>query len=104
MLQAAVRDRDKLPEGQVVDVIFHEYMADQEGLVKRIYRTAGLDLTKEAEDRISAYLAANKRGRHGAVQYDLPQFGVDVGELRERFQFYYDRFPVQKEPARGETL
>jgi hypothetical protein len=104
MLQAAVRDRDKLPEGQVVDVIFHEYMADQEGLVKRIYRTAGLDLTPEAEARISAYLAANRRGRHGAVQYDLPQFGVDVGELRERFQFYYDRFPVQKEAARGERL
>jgi len=38
------------------------------------------------------------------VQYDLPQFGVNVGELRERFQFYYDRFPVQKEPARGESL
>lgn len=104
MLQAAVRDRDKLPEGQVIDVIFHEYMADQKGLVKRIYRTAGLDLTPEAEQRITAYLAANKRGRHGAVQYDLPQFGVNVGELRERFQFYYDRFPVQKEAARGERL
>lgn len=104
MLKAAVRDRDKLPEGQVIDVIFHEYMADQEGLVKRIYQTGGLELTPEADARIKAYLATNTRGRHGAVQYDLPKFGVNVGELRERFQFYYDRFPVQKEPARGEKL
>jgi hypothetical protein len=104
MLKAAVRDRDKLPEGQVVDVIFHEYMADQEGLVKRIYRTADLGLTPEADARIAAYREQNKRGKYGAVQYDLNQFGVNVGELRERFQFYYDRFPVQKEPARGEKL
>jgi len=104
MLRACVQDRDHLPAGKVVDVIFHEYMADQEGLVKRIYQTADLELTPEADARIKAYIATNTRGRHGAVQYDLPQFGVNVGELRERFQFYYDRFPVRKEAARGEAL
>lgn len=104
MLRAAVRDHDKLPPNQIVDVIFHEYMADQEGLIKRIYQTADLELTPEAEERIRGYIAANKRGRHGAVQYDLTKFGVNVGELRERLQFYYHRFPVQKETAQGETL
>ncbi len=104
MLRAAVRDHDKLPQNQIVDVIFHEYMADQRGLIERIYRTADLELTPAAEARITAYLEANQRGRHGAVQYDLPKFGVNVGELRERFQFYYDKFPVKKEPARGEVL
>lgn len=104
MLRAAVRDHDKLPPNQIVDVIFHEYMADQEGLIKRIYQTADLELTPEAEERIRGYIAANKRGRHGAVQYDLTKFGVNVGELRERLQFYYNRFPVQKETAQGETL
>jgi hypothetical protein len=93
-----------LPQDKVIDVIFHEYMADQVGLVKRIYDTADLEFTPEAESRIRAYIAANKRGRHGAVQYDLLKFGVNVGELRERFQFYYDRFPVEKEAARGERL
>lgn len=104
MLRAAVRDHDTLPQNQIVDVIFHEYMADQEGLIRRIYQTADLEYTPEAQERIRGYIAANKRGRHGAVQYDLGKFGVNVGELRERLQFYYDRFPVQKEPARGETL
>lgn len=104
MLRAAVRDHDKLPQNQIVDVIFHEYMADQEGLIQRIYQTADLEYTPEAQERIRTYIAANKRGRHGAVQYDLTKFGVNVGELRERMQFYYDRFPVQKEPTRGEVL
>jgi len=104
MLQACVRDRDKLPKDQIVDVIFHKYMADQRGLIDRIYKTAKLELTPEADKRITAYLEANKRGRHGQIAYDLPKFGVDVAKLRKRFQFYYDRFPVEMEPAMGETL
>ena len=49
------------------------------------------------------YLAANPRGKHGRVLYDLAgDFGVDVGALRRRFQFYYDRFPVRRERVQGE--
>jgi len=105
MLRACVRDRDAMPEGQVVDVIFHEYMADQRGVIDRIYATAGLEMTPEADARIDGYLNANPRGKHGKVAYDLiGHFGIDVAELRDRFQFYYDRFPVRKEPVLGEKL
>ena len=104
MLRACVRDHDRLPEGQVIDVLFHDYMADQRGLIERVYRTAGLELTADADSRISGYLADNPRGKHGQVAYDLVgDFGVDVAALRERFQFYYDRFPVRREPVLGET-
>jgi hypothetical protein len=102
MLRACVRDREKLPNHQIVDVVFHQYMANQREVIERIYRSAGLELTPEANLRITAYIEANKRGRYGAVQYDLSKFGIDVRVLRERFQFYYDRFPVEKEAARGE--
>ncbi|MGE3746568.1 MAG: sulfotransferase [Sphingomonadaceae bacterium] len=105
MLRACVRDRDAMPEGQVVDVIFHDYMADQRGVIDRIYATAGLEITPEADARIDGYLNANPRGKHGKVAYDLiGHFGIDVAELRNRFQFYYDRFPVRKEPVLGEKL
>jgi hypothetical protein len=103
MLRACVRDRDALPADRAVDVIFHEYMADQRSVIDRIYRTAGLEMTAEADDRISTYLAHNPRGKHGQVAYDLiGDFGVDIRALRERFQFYYDRFPVRPEPVLGE--
>jgi hypothetical protein len=40
----------------------------------------------------------NPRGKHGRILYDLPgDFGVDPDELRERFGFYYERFPIQME-------
>ena len=47
---------------------------------------------------MAAYLQANPRGKEGRVIYNLKDdFGVEPEALRERFQFYFDAFPVQKE-------
>jgi hypothetical protein len=98
LLRACVRDRDIWPAERSLDVLFHAYMADEDGTLEAIYRKAGLPLTQQARRELSAYLAANPRGRHGRVVYDLAgDFGVDVAGLRRRFQFYYDRFPVEQE-------
>ena len=104
LLRRCVRDRDAIPAGQSIDILFHDYMADQKATVAKVYALADLEMTPEAEARVDAFLAANPRNRHGRVVYDLVgDFGVDIGAVRERFQFYYDRFPVRKEPVMGET-
>ncbi|PLW82283.1 sulfotransferase family protein [Kineobactrum sediminis] len=98
LLRACVRDRDSMPKAQTIDVLFHEYMADQKSVIRRIYAMADMPMTKDAERHIDLHLSANPRGRHGRVIYDLENdFGVDIPALRERFGFYYDRFPVQQE-------
>lgn len=103
LLRACVRDRALLPPERSLDVLFHEYMADQKGTIRRVYAMSGLEFTPRAEARIDGFLAANPRGKHGQVRYDLAgDFGVDVGALRERFAFYYERFPVRREPVAGE--
>lgn len=103
LLRACVRDRDALPASQSLDVLFDDYMADQETVITRVYEMAGLPLTGEAKARIHAYLSANPRGKHGRVLYDLKgDFGVDVAALRERFGFYYERFSVKPERVTGE--
>lgn len=105
LLRACVHDRDAVPAARSLDVRFHEYMADQRTVIRRVYALAGLPLTAEAQTRIESYLAANPRGRHGQVVYDLEgDFGVDVARLRERFRFYYERFGVQPEPTAGESI
>ena len=79
-------------------------MADQKTVIRGVYAMAGLPLTAEAASRIDGYLAANPRGKHGQVVYDLAgDFGVDVAALRRRFGFYYERFGVRPEPIAGET-
>ncbi len=98
LLRSCVRDRDALPADQVVDVRFHEFMADDLGTVERIYATAGVDMTPQARRELDEYLDEHPRGRHGRIVYDMAaDFGLDREALRERFRFYTDRFGVREE-------
>jgi hypothetical protein len=98
LLRRCVLDRALVPASQSVDVLFHEFMQDDLAMVERIYALAGLEMTREARAALDRYLAANPRGKHGRIVYDLKaDFGIDPAVLRERFSFYTDRFPVRLE-------
>jgi hypothetical protein len=100
LLQACVRDRDLLPADRSVDVLFHEFMADDVAMVERIYERNGLAMTPEARGDLDSYMADNPRGKHGRIDYDLRRdFGLDPDEVRSRFGYYFERFPVVAEPA-----
>ena len=98
LLRACVRDRDQVPADQSVDVLFHEFMADDVGTVEGIYDVANLEMTSSARAALDAFMAANPRGKHGRIVYDLKgDLGFDPAALRERFAFYFDRFPIREE-------
>ncbi len=98
MLRACVRDRELIPADKSIDVLFHEFMADDIATVGRIYDLAGLPLTGRARQQFDDYMQANPRGKHGRVVYDLEgDFGVNPDALRERFGFYFERFPIRAE-------
>lgn len=98
LLRACVRDRSVWPEEQSIDVLFHEFMGDDLAMVERIHQRAGLATTAEAREQLARYMAANPRGSQGRMVYDLKgDFGVDPAELRERFAFYFEQFPVRPE-------
>jgi len=90
LLKACVRDRDIWGPKQSLDVMFHEYMADQEGMVAKIYDLYGWEFTDKARAEIRSFLDSHKRGKHGRVRYKLQEhFGVRAEEIRERFDFYF---------------
>ena len=98
LLQGCVRDRDCMPEQQSIDVPFHVFMADDIGMVEKIYAKANLPLTDSARAELTAFMDANPRGKHGQVVYDLKgDFGIDPDTLRKQFDFYFQRFPVRPE-------
>jgi len=98
LLRACVRDRDRVPASHSLDVLFHEFMADDVAMVERIYALADLPMTGAARARLDAFMKDNPRGKHGRVVYYLrADFGVEPAELRKRFDFYRERFPVQVE-------
>ncbi|MFN8036905.1 MAG: sulfotransferase [Acidimicrobiia bacterium] len=98
LLRACVRDRELLPADRTVDVLFHEFMADDLATVERIYERGDLALDDRTRGRLGHYVAENPRGKHGQVVYDLRgDFGLDPAEVRDRFGFYFKRFGVRAE-------
>ncbi len=94
LLRACVRDRDLIPSEQTIDVPFKAFMANDVAMVERIYHVAGLDMTDKAAKELKGFMEAHPRGKEGRVVYDLEgDFGISQTQLRQRFDFYFDRFP-----------
>jgi hypothetical protein len=95
LLRTCVRDRDLLPADRSIDVLFHEFMADDVAMVERIYERNHRPMTPEARADLDAFMVDNPRGKYGRIAYDLRgDFGLDPDEVRARFGYYFDRFPV----------
>ncbi len=99
MLRRNVEQRAALPEGRVIDVRFHELVADQPGTIGSILEAAGLPFDDRARRVVERHLAANPRGKHGRLTYRLDGLGLRADALRERFAFYTDAFAVPPDPA-----
>jgi hypothetical protein len=70
-------------------------MADDVAMVSQIYQRNDRALTPDARAQLDAFMTANPRGKHGQLAYDLRgDFGLDPDEVRSRFGYYFDRFPV----------
>ena len=73
-------------------------MADDLGMVEKIYARAGLEMTPTARAQLEQFIADHPRGKHGRVIYKLREdFGVEPARLRERFRAYCEQFPVRQE-------
>ena len=98
LLEASIRDQHLLPSERSVDVLFHDFMADELGTLERIYEVAGLPMLPETRSSLESYIAANPRGKEGQVVYDLRKdFGAEPGEIRAPFAFYLNHFAVREE-------
>jgi hypothetical protein len=98
LLQACVNDRAVWPSAQSIDVLFHGFMADDLGTVEKIYAKAHLVMSASARGELQRFLDQHPRGKDGRVVYNLrDDFGVDPAQLRARFAFYFERFPVAVE-------
>lgn len=97
MLRACARDRDLLPAERTIDVHFREFMADNLGMVERIYAVAGHPMSRAARQAMQAFMQTHAPGRYGTVIYDLAQVGLNRAERRAALRFYAERFGVQEE-------
>jgi hypothetical protein len=95
MIDRAMDARDRSPSS-FFDVRYHELMADPLGVVRGIYAFLDEPLSPWIERRIRDALAAHPQHQHGRHRYRLADFGLEQGELRERFARYRDRFLLEE--------
>ncbi|MEX0873513.1 MAG: sulfotransferase [Actinomycetota bacterium] len=101
MARSCVDERELLPPAQSIDVLFHEFMADDVAMVERIYELAGEPWTSEVQGAMGTFMEDHPRGRHGTVRYDLEVLGLDEAERRRALAFYVERFGLREERVGG---
>ncbi len=98
LLNRCLQDRPALDDAQSIDVPFHDFMADDLAMIRRIYNKADLKFTDETNTALSQYLADHPRGKEGRVIYHLERdFGVKPEDLRKHFAFYFEHSPAKPE-------
>jgi hypothetical protein len=95
----AYRRAGRLPESQVVDLYFQDFIKDQVGTVRRAYEHFGLDLSDQAASAMQSFLDDNPADKHGQHFYSFADTEMDEQEIRERFRDYQIYFDVPEEPA-----
>ena len=87
---ACVRDRSLAT--RAVDIRFDDFMADQEGTLRRIYDVAGQPVTGDSVRAWQTYLRDHPAARHGKVRYELQPFGIDPADVQAALKPYTERF------------
>lgn len=83
-----VRDKHADRADQFMDMQFEEVIADPVAALARAYEHFDIPWSDEVENRMREFLADNPRGKHGSHRYELEDFGLELGQLRERFASY----------------
>jgi len=91
------RQRGLVPDSQIIDVQFRDFMKDPIGVIRTIYDRFGLVLTPDAEARMRAFLAANPDDKHGKHAYRFADTGLDLAAERTLAQEYQNYFGVPSE-------
>lgn len=95
----AYRKSGRLPDSQVVDLYFRDFMADQVGTVRRAYAHFDLALSQPAASAMQSFLDEHPADKFGKHLYQLADTGLEIGQLRALFNNYESYFNIPRESA-----
>ncbi|MBT8470901.1 MAG: sulfotransferase, partial [Deltaproteobacteria bacterium] len=87
-LATTVRNKHSDKSDQFMDLQFEEVVADPVAALGRAYEHFRIAWSSEVERRMRSFLAKHPRGKHGSHRYEIEDFGLTLGQIRERFAGY----------------
>lgn len=94
-LERGLAARDRQDPRRFFDVGFGRLVDDPMAVVRDIYAHFGLEMAPAAERAIADHVAANPKGKHGAHEYGLEEYGLTPEAARARFAPYIERFGIE---------
>jgi hypothetical protein len=91
-------DRHASLADRCMDVRYLDVVRDPLEIVRRIYDNFGLTLSTDAESRMRAFIADERRKGRAKHVYRLADFGLDPCREEPRFSAYCERFAIEREP------
>jgi hypothetical protein len=91
---AAAREKHSDKSDQFMDIQFAEVVADPVAALGRAYERFGIPWSGDVERRMRAFLSDNPRGKHGSHRYEIEDFGMNLGQIRERFEGYCNAYDI----------
>jgi hypothetical protein len=105
MLEESIRRIDSFrathPDHSIIDIQYADLVERPLPTIVALYSSLGLELGDETASAMQGYLDSHPKGRFGTHGYDLAAFGLDDGELTERFSHYTERYAVPREQPVG---
>jgi len=90
--QAAYREQHG--RDAIFDILYAEQVRDPLGTMRKLYNHFDEELSPRASANMQAYLKAKPKNRFGKHVYDLADYGLTAGEIRERFAGYCADFAI----------
>lgn len=76
-------------EDQIIDLLFEDFVKDQVGIVKKIYKRFNWPLSDTALNNFDQFLKNNPKDKNGKHIYSLDTFGLKLDSINHQYQNYY---------------
>jgi hypothetical protein len=94
-VERAMDFRTRAGDERFADISFAELQSDPVGALANGLTDIGLSFDEASRVSVEQWAATHQPGSHGSHSYELSDFGLEPGLVRERFAPYYATFDVE---------
>jgi len=92
-------EQEQLGSGRLVHVDYYQLVDDPAAAMPAVFDAVDLEWTPEVDERVRTWREENPKGKRGAHQYDLRDYGLEPEAVAEAFAAYTERFDIPSESS-----
>jgi Sulfotransferase family len=87
------------PDKRICDVHYADLVRDPLGTMRSVYAAFGDEFSGQALGAMTQHVESHPKGKFGRHAYDLAEFGLDAGAIRDRFRHYVEGYGIPLEQS-----